>query len=56
MKEILKPMANDGKEPVGSMGNDTPLSVLSENQNFLHIFCSFSRRLNPPIDSKGKIL
>ena len=49
---ILKPMAADGKEALGSMGDDTPLAVLSENYRPLsHFFRqNFSQVTNPPID------
>ncbi|MDA7982683.1 MAG: glutamate synthase large subunit [Alphaproteobacteria bacterium] len=50
---ILHPMAADGKEPVGSMGDDTPLAVLSREERELHHFFrqKFSQVTNPPIDS-----
>src|SRR5712671_4793108 len=50
---ILQPMAEDGKEAVGSMGDDTPLAVLSEHYRGLHHFFrqNFSQITNPPIDS-----
>jgi glutamate synthase (NADPH/NADH) large chain len=49
---ILLPMAGDGKEPVGSMGDDTPLAVLSNRYRGLHHFFRqhFSQVTNPPID------
>jgi glutamate synthase (NADPH/NADH) large chain len=49
---ILHPMVEDGKEPVGSMGDDTPLAVLSEQYRPLsHYFRqNFSQVTNPPID------
>ncbi|MDE2181866.1 MAG: glutamate synthase large subunit [Alphaproteobacteria bacterium] len=49
---ILHPMIEDGKEPVGSMGDDTPLAVLSEKYRPLsHYFRqNFSQVTNPPID------
>ena len=34
LRTIIAPMALDGKEPTGSMGNDTPLAVLSHKQHF----------------------
>lgn len=54
VKEILKPMANDGKEPIGSMGNDTPPSVLSEKPKMLYTYFKqlFAQVTNPPIDSE----
>ena len=50
---ILHPMVEDAKEAVGSMGDDTPLAVLSERHRGLHNFFrqSFSQVTNPPIDS-----
>ena len=50
---LLQPMVEDGKEAVGSMGDDTPLAVLSEKYRGLHHFFrqSFSQVTNPPIDS-----
>ncbi len=50
---ILQPMAEEGKEPVGSMGDDTPIAVLSEHYRGLHHFFrqNFSQVTNPPIDS-----
>ena len=49
---ILHPMVEDGKEAVGSMGDDTPLAVLSEQYRPLsHYFRqNFSQVTNPPID------
>ena len=50
---ILHPMVEEGKEPTGSMGDDTPLAVLSERYRGLHHFFRqfFSQVTNPPIDS-----
>ncbi|PQA85563.1 glutamate synthase large subunit [Hyphococcus luteus] len=49
---ILRPMAEDAKETIGSMGDDTPIAVLSENYRPLsHFFRqNFSQVTNPPID------
>ena len=49
---LLAPMAEDGKEAVGSMGDDAPLAVLSERYRPLsHFFRqNFSQVTNPPID------
>ena len=49
---ILAPMAASGKEPVGSMGTDTPLAVLSDQAPTLfHYFHQlFAQVTNPPID------
>lgn len=50
---LLQPMVEDGKEAVGSMGDDTPLAVLSGQYRGLHHFFrqAFSQVTNPPIDS-----
>ncbi len=49
---VLAPMVEDGKEAVGSMGDDTPLAVLSDGYRPLsHFFRqNFSQVTNPPID------
>ncbi len=53
LEQILHPMAEDGKEAIGSMGDDTPPAVLSEKYRPLsHYFRqNFSQVTNPPIDS-----
>jgi glutamate synthase (NADPH/NADH) large chain len=50
---ILHPMVEDAKEAVGSMGDDTPLAVLSDHYRAMsHFFRqTFSQVTNPPIDS-----
>ncbi len=50
---LLKPMAEAGKEPLGSMGNDSPLAVLSERPRLLYDYFKqlFAQVTNPPIDS-----
>ena len=50
---ILHPMAEDAKEATGSMGDDTPLAVLSNKYRPLYHFFrqNFSQVTNPPIDS-----
>ncbi|MEC8108876.1 MAG: glutamate synthase large subunit [Pseudomonadota bacterium] len=50
---VLQPMAQTGKEAIGSMGDDTPLAVLSGYYRGLHHFFkqNFSQVTNPPIDS-----
>jgi len=52
LEMILLPMAKEGKEPIGSMGDDTPLAVLSTHYRGLHHFFRqhFSQVTNPPID------
>ena len=49
---ILQPMAETGKEPVGSMGNDCPLAILSEHAPplFDYFHQLFAQVTNPPID------
>ena len=53
LEQILAPMAEDGKEPLASMGDDTPSAVLSNQYRPLsHFFRqNFSQVTNPPIDS-----
>ncbi len=49
---LLTPMARDGVEAVGSMGNDTPLAVLSDRPRLLYDYFKqlFAQVTNPPID------
>ena len=50
---VLKPMFKDGAEAVGSMGDDTPLAVLSLRPRLLYTYFKqlFAQVTNPPIDS-----
>ncbi len=52
LKFLIGPMARDGKEPTGSMGNDTPLAVLSNRPQLLYNYFKqlFAQVTNPPID------
>ncbi|MDV6331676.1 glutamate synthase large subunit [Asticcacaulis sp. 201] len=52
LDSVLDPMVKDGKEAIGSMGDDTPLAVLSEQWRPLaHYFRqNFAQVTNPPID------
>jgi glutamate synthase (NADPH/NADH) large chain len=52
IKFIMTPMAMNAEEPVGSMGNDSPLAVLSDrNKTLYHYFKQlFAQVTNPPID------
>jgi glutamate synthase domain-containing protein 2/glutamate synthase domain-containing protein 1/glutamate synthase domain-containing protein 3 len=52
LKMILAPMAAHGQEPVGSMGNDTPLAVLSDKSKLLFNYFKqlFAQVTNPAID------
>ncbi|MCX6936207.1 MAG: glutamate synthase large subunit, partial [Verrucomicrobia bacterium] len=49
---ILGPMARDGAQPLGSMGTDTPLAVLSDRPVLLYNYFKqiFAQVTNPPID------
>lgn len=53
LETVLHPMVEDAGEAVGSMGDDTPLAVLSEHYRGLHCYFrqDFSQVTNPPIDS-----
>ena len=52
MSHLIEPMARDGKDPVGSMGDDTPLSVLSDFNRPLFTYFKqlFAQVTNPPLD------
>ncbi len=52
LRFILTPMATDGVEPLGSMGTDTPLAVLSNKPQLLYSYFKqlFAQVTNPPID------
>ncbi|HDR88042.1 MAG TPA: glutamate synthase large subunit [Bacteroidetes bacterium] len=52
LRYVMIPMALEGKEPVSSMGNDTPLAVLSDKpQRLFNYFRQvFAQVTNPPID------
>ncbi|MGL4881814.1 MAG: glutamate synthase central domain-containing protein, partial [Waterburya sp.] len=53
LRMLLKPMALNGVEAIGSMGSDTPLAVLSERPKLLYDYFQqlFAQVTNPPIDS-----
>ena len=53
LKIIMAPMAADGYEPIGSMGNDTPLAVLSDRPQILYNYFKqlFAQVTNPPLDA-----
>ncbi len=53
LRLIMEPMANTGSEPVGSMGNDTPLAVLSDQSPLLFNYFKqlFAQVSNPPLDA-----
>ena len=52
LENIIKPMALDGKEPIGSMGTDVPLAILSDQPQHLSSYFKqlFAQVTNPPID------
>ncbi|MEZ5788831.1 MAG: glutamate synthase large subunit, partial [Xanthobacteraceae bacterium] len=52
IKILMTPMAATGDEPVGSMGNDTPISALSDRPKplFTYFKQNFAQVTNPPID------
>ena len=53
LESILHPMVEEANEAVGSMGDDTPVAVLSRQYRGLHHYFrqTFSQVTNPPIDS-----
>ena len=53
LKFLMAPMAQTGEEAVGSMGNDSPLAVLSNKNKVLYNYFKqlFAQVTNPPIDS-----
>ena len=53
LKLLVGPMAATGSEPIGSMGTDTPLAVLSERPQLLYNYFKqlFAQVTNPPVDA-----
>ena len=53
IRVLLRPMARTGLEPIGSMGTDTPVAVLSERPRLLFDYFSqlFAQVTNPPLDA-----
>ena len=53
LRTILAPMANNGEEPLGSMGNDTPMAALATRPRILFDYFQqlFAQVTNPPIDA-----
>ncbi|HEX2901824.1 MAG TPA: glutamate synthase large subunit [Jatrophihabitans sp.] len=53
LRIILKPMASTGGEPLGSMGTDTPLAVMSKRPRLLFDYFAelFAQVTNPPLDA-----
>jgi len=58
LKSIVMPMAESGHEPVGSMGKDSPLAVLSDQSPslFRYFHQLFAQVTNPPIDPHREAL
>jgi len=52
LEMVIKPMAAEGKEPVGSMGDDTPLAIFARRPRLLYAYFKqkFAQVTNPPID------
>ena len=52
IEKIISPMATTGAEPIHSMGNDTPLAILSDKPQLLYNYFrqQFAQVTNPPID------
>ncbi len=53
LKVILTPIANQGAEPLGAMGSDTPIAVLSNRPRLLFDYFTqmFAQVTNPPLDA-----
>ncbi|GAA4764795.1 glutamate synthase large subunit [Microbacterium gilvum] len=53
VKILLRPMGQNGVEPLGAMGSDTPIAVLSERPRLLFDYFTqqFAQVTNPPLDS-----
>jgi len=53
LTKIVKPLVTEGKDPVGSMGYDSPLAVLSKKPQLLYNYFKqlFAQVTNPPIDA-----
>ncbi len=53
LRVLLAPMARTGAEPIGSMGTDTPIAVLSDRPRLLYDYFSqlFAQVTNPPLDA-----
>ena len=52
LNTIILPMAQLGKEPIGSMGSDTPIAILSERPQLIYNYFKqlFAQVTNPPLD------
>ncbi len=52
LNTIIRPMAQNAKEPIGSMGSDTPIAILSERPQLVYNYFKqlFAQVTNPPLD------
>jgi len=52
LNTIIRPMAQLGKEPIGSMGSDSPIAILSERPQLVYNYFKqlFAQVTNPPLD------
>ncbi|GAB3792585.1 glutamate synthase large subunit [Virgibacillus kimchii] len=53
VEKMIKPLVTEGKDPIGSMGYDSPLAVLSKKPQLLYNYFKqlFAQVTNPPIDA-----
>ncbi|MGJ9459024.1 glutamate synthase large subunit [Oceanobacillus sp. CF4.6] len=53
LNKIMKPLVSDGKDPIGSMGYDSPIAVLSKQPQLLYNYFKqlFAQVTNPPLDA-----
>lgn len=53
LTKIMKPLVSEGKDPIGSMGYDSPLAVLSRKPQLLYNYFKqlFAQVTNPPLDA-----
>ena len=53
LRILLSPMAENGAEPIGSMGSDTPIAALSKRSRLLYDYFvqNFAQVTNPPLDA-----
>ncbi len=58
LRVIMTPMAKDAVEPIGSMGNDAPLAILSDRPQLLYNYFKqlFAQVTNPPIDAIRELI
>ena len=57
IKFFLNPIINSGAEPIGSMGTDTPISLLCSKSKLLYSYFKqcFAQVTNPPIDYQRRV-